>query len=106
MVVLGVERGAGWRYFSGEGHATGDEDAAGGVVSGHHAELAFLDEGDEVFDLFVQGRLVEVCSLIRVHGFRGLICVGAHGDFVLQRQLLLSNARLKVERFQEQSSMK
>jgi hypothetical protein len=33
-------------YLAGQSHAAGHEDSAGGVVGGHHAELALLDEGD------------------------------------------------------------
>ena len=74
-----MEGGGRGACLAGEGHAARHEEATGSVLGGHHAELALLDEGDEVFDFFVEWSLVQVRSLVRVHGLRGLLSVGTHG---------------------------
>jgi len=51
--------------LSGQGHASAGDQAIL-CPGGHHAELASLDERDEVLDLLLQCRLLLVLLLVRV----------------------------------------
>lgn len=72
-----------WEYRRGEeaylgckGHATRDEQTAAGNAGGHHAELALLNESDEVLDLVLE-RLILLLVLgdIRVGSLATSVCV-------------------------------
>lgn len=65
-------------YRGGDRHGAGDQLIAGGVVGGHHAELAGGDELGQGFDLLLQrgGRLVLVRLRVGVGGLVAGVCVG------------------------------
>jgi hypothetical protein len=54
------------RYLGGQRHASGCKEIAAGRLSRQHAELALLDEANEVVDLLLERGLIEVLLRIRV----------------------------------------